>query len=323
MKHQHHTSKPSIGVLIPYFNERGLLTDCLNSLAAQSDPPDEVIIYDDASSEPPGKYIPAGFPARVLKGKENRGPAFGRNRLLETARSQYIHFHDADDWFHRAWCERLRKIIANDPVDAVFTGVSWTAGSEPSFQGDVVGLGDFSEGTDLVQFCINHYVLSPVGTFLRERVLAIGGYREALWQAEDYEFHMRLAASGITFKIFPEPLVCIRARPDSRSQKRIDVWSGALMGLELMAGELPATYCQDIAEALVDVGLQLYRLGEKTAARRAFKLARLCGTPHFHKTPWHFRTVARLFGPEFAEKVGQVYRRLPAKMRRISRFEKR
>ena len=99
--------------------------------------------------------------------------------------------------------------------------------------------------------------------------------------------------------------------------KQIEVWTSALMALEMLAKEIAATYLQDIAEALARVGLQLYRLGEKAVARRAFKLARFYGRPRFYEAPWHFRSVARLFGPEFAENVGQIYRKLPARMRRI------
>jgi len=41
---------PTISVLITYYNERELLTECLRSLAAQTQLPDEILIYDDAST---------------------------------------------------------------------------------------------------------------------------------------------------------------------------------------------------------------------------------------------------------------------------------
>src|ERR1043165_9541693 len=97
--------RPGISVLITYYNERQLLTECLESLEAQTDRPDEILIYDDCSTYPAKDYLLPGLPARVIRGEENHGPSHGRNVLLEAARSECVHFHDSDDLFAPAWCE--------------------------------------------------------------------------------------------------------------------------------------------------------------------------------------------------------------------------
>ena len=71
-----------LSVLITYHNEGELLTECLESLFQQEDRPDEVLIYDDASSVPAEKFVKY-FPVKIIRGEKNKGPAIGRNKLWQ------------------------------------------------------------------------------------------------------------------------------------------------------------------------------------------------------------------------------------------------
>ena len=114
-------SRVRIGVGLTYYNEGPLLTECLESLRQAEDRPDEILIYDDASRVPPEPYIPSDMPVRVIKGEVNRGPARGRNALLEACSCDYLHFHDSDDLFAPEWCREVRCLLERNPVDAVLT----------------------------------------------------------------------------------------------------------------------------------------------------------------------------------------------------------
>jgi GT2 family glycosyltransferase len=75
-------TKMKLAVLLTYYNEKTLLTECLSSLASQPEPPDEVLVYDDASVFPAQDFLLFPHPFSTLKifrGEKNRGPAFGRN----------------------------------------------------------------------------------------------------------------------------------------------------------------------------------------------------------------------------------------------------
>src|SRR5205807_8952919 len=113
----------SVGVLITYYGERELLRECLESVAQQTRLPDEILIYDDASDAPAEKYVPQGLPVTVLRGAENRGPAYGRNRLLHASTSSFVHFHDADDLFSPGWHTRVSDALDATGADAVFTEI--------------------------------------------------------------------------------------------------------------------------------------------------------------------------------------------------------
>ncbi len=301
--------RATLGVLITYHDERALLGECLESLRAQVGSPDEVLIYDDASEASAEDYVPRGFPAKVVRGAENRGPSYGRNVLLGMSQSEYVHFHDADDLFHPGWCQRVRRVVEETGSDAVFTEISSYVG-ESLLSERVLGLDGLAAGEDLVRFCIRGSMLVPAGTYRRRAVLAIGGYREALWQSEDFDFHVRLAASGIGHAVINDPLVRIRVRPAGRSHNRVEVWSSAVGAIRRLSAELPTQYRPDLADAAARVGSVLFRLGGHIKAREAFRLAAEIGPHSFNGQLGPYRRIAKAFGPEVAEWIGVVYRSL-------------
>lgn len=309
-------SAPTLSVLITYYNERELLAECLSSLAAQAHPPDEIIVYDDASTYPAADYLPPGLTVRVIRGETNVGPARGRNCLLAEARGDVVHFHDADDLFAPSWCAQVRGALAADHVDVVLTEIRSVAGDE--LRGErVLGLARLAADPDLLRFCLRGFLLVPSGTYRRDLVGALGGYRETLWQAEDFDFHVRLAARGVSYHVIDEPLVTIRLRPDGRSARRGEVWTSALRAVTLHAQELPAPYHQDLAEMTAHIGSQLFKHGCRRSAHEAFRLAHRLGPPRFHAQRRPYRLLARGLGPRAAEWLSLLYRRtLPGFLRR-------
>ncbi|MSP19109.1 MAG: glycosyltransferase family 2 protein [Bdellovibrionales bacterium] len=297
----------SLSILITYHNEKELLTECLRSLMGQLDPCDEILIYDDASEFPPQKYIPRGMFARVFREEKNRGPAFGRNLLLSKARGEYIHFHDSDDWFADSWARRIRRLLIASPCDAIFTEVnSYRNGKQEGR--DVVGIKAIDSPEKLLPFCINHFMLVPTGTYRREVVEKIGGYREALWQSEDFDFHVRLANSGIKFELILEPLVSIRLRAESRSQNREEVLSDAVNSLRFLADEIPSQYHLTLAQKASKLGSDLFQHGFRRKAREAFRLAKRLGPATFEHRPPFYQKIASRWGQELAEWVALLYR---------------
>ena len=272
----------TIAVLITYHNEGPLLTECLDSLRRGGSQPDEVLIYDDASDIPPEPYIPAGMPVRVITGRENRGPSCGRNALLKASGCTYIHFHDADDLFAPAWCESVRAKFGAGSPEAVFTDVASFYHGQESEAGRT-DLTELAVNPDLVRYCLSHGLLVPSGTYLRKRVLDIGGYSESYWQSEDFDFHIRLGASGLRFGVIPQPLVRIRLHDSNRSKDHVRVWSDGVKILEALAGELEPEYLPDVCDALARAGRVLFHLGARAEAQRAFTAAKRVGRPELSR----------------------------------------
>lgn len=307
----------SLSVLITYHNEKELLTECLQSILSQSPPPLEILVYDDASDFPAAEYLPKSEIVRVVRGEKNLGPSRGRNILLKEAKGEYVHFHDSDDWFHPEWCRKIAGAIQNG-ADAIYTEVS-SFRPEGKLAGEkIVNLRAFSDNRSLIRFCIRNYMLVPAGTFKRSLVNSVSGYREALWQSEDFDFNVRVALTLPKFVVLLEPLVNIRLRAESRSQNKIETNTCALQALLLLEKQVPAEYKKDLAEKASEIGAELFRLNAKAEAREAFEIAKRFGPASFLRERRLYRVIARLFGQESAECFGDLYRRaLPGPLRRL------
>ena len=74
-----------VSVIIPTYNARQLLADCLTSIAKYSpSEPYEVIVIDDASADGTSEMVCTRFPnVRLLRNEINRHYAFSNNRAFE------------------------------------------------------------------------------------------------------------------------------------------------------------------------------------------------------------------------------------------------
>jgi hypothetical protein len=303
------------GVLITYYGERDLLRECLESLALQTRAPDEILIYDDASDAPAEQYVPAGLAVRILRADVNRGPAFGRNQLLEASSSAYVHFHDADDLFFPDWCARVHEALEATALDVVFTEIE--AISEQGVRSTrVLALDALASDADLLRFCIQGVMLVPSGTYRRDLVRSIGGYRTSLWQAEDFDFHVRLAATTPRYALITDPLVTIRVRSAGRSADQVQTWSSYIQAVAELSATLPDSYRTDLADAAARAGSTLFKLGAREEASVAFRLAARLGPPTLTTQRRLYRLLAKTLGFEVAEQLAQAYRgALPTRLR--------
>lgn len=319
MRHEYHFGhdSPSIAVLITYHNEGPLVADCVESLLSKGHCPSEILVYDDASVRRPDCFLPRDARIEILRGDQRRGPSFGRNALLKAARSDYVHFHDADDLFCEGWITRVASAIREHEPDAVFTEVgSFDERGIKSRR--VLGIDGLKQSGNLVRFCISGAMLVPAGTYLRHTILKLRGFREDLRQSEDYEFGIRLAFGGIRYSIIPETLVLIRDRPGSRSKRVSEVWADAFLILQELSNSCRNAYRQDIAAAAARCGSHLYQCGEIALARKAFRLARRVGSPSYDYGSPAYRIMAALTSPELAEMTSSAYRALiPTKARHL------
>ena len=83
--------RTSLSVIIVSYNTRELLARCLESIAGEPRPPDEVIVVDNASADESAAMVRARFPhAQVIANAENRGFAAATNQGLRAATSHFL-----------------------------------------------------------------------------------------------------------------------------------------------------------------------------------------------------------------------------------------
>lgn len=90
----------TITLVIPVYNEAPFLERCLDSIAKQSEAPDEIIIIDDCSTDKSARIATRYCFTnnwRLIVNEENYGVSYSRNYGIDHATSDYITFIDADD----------------------------------------------------------------------------------------------------------------------------------------------------------------------------------------------------------------------------------
>lgn len=96
----------AVTAIIPNWNRRDLLSAVLASLAAQSLPPDEVLVVDNAS-EDDSVAVAQRAGARVLRMDRNRGFAVAVNRGVALCRTEWIAVLNNDVEPEPRWIEKL------------------------------------------------------------------------------------------------------------------------------------------------------------------------------------------------------------------------
>jgi glycosyltransferase involved in cell wall biosynthesis len=100
-------------VVIPCRNGASTVPDAVASVFAQSEPPAEVVVVDDASTDRSAEAArEAG--ARVIRNAERRNAGGARNVGMEATRGELVGFLDADAVAPKDWLARARRAFEGD-----------------------------------------------------------------------------------------------------------------------------------------------------------------------------------------------------------------
>ena len=118
--------QPFFSILIPVYNQVGLMDHCIASLKAQTFTDFEVIFVNDGSRDGSQAmledYCKADSRFSVVAHEQNRSLATARYTGMQHARGQYVIFLDSDDWLDEDTCECLWKRLQEEPVDLLRYG---------------------------------------------------------------------------------------------------------------------------------------------------------------------------------------------------------
>jgi GT2 family glycosyltransferase/glycosyltransferase involved in cell wall biosynthesis len=218
--------QPLVSVVITNHNLGRYLPEALASLAASSYPELEVVLVDDASTDPYDKVLldqleegaqagrtdTAGV--RLIRNPVNRGLPASRNVGVRAARGQYVMPLDADDCISPDFLSVAVQALERHPE---YVGVAPTAGyflsdeelAERRFVNHAVFLGD-APTISLV-----HNRVSCATALLRREALLEQPYDETLDSYEDWEMYLRLICSGKRFLVTNQVHFFYRRRPGS------------------------------------------------------------------------------------------------------------
>lgn len=117
--------KPFFSILIPAFNQVGLMDKCIASLEKQSFEDFEVIIVDDGSTDATNEMLQKMCSTdkyTILRHEVNKSLLVARHTAMKNAKGEYILFLDSDDYYTDDALECLHEYLAKNPVDIVRFG---------------------------------------------------------------------------------------------------------------------------------------------------------------------------------------------------------
>jgi glycosyltransferase involved in cell wall biosynthesis len=211
------TRRQSLALLIPAYNAAGFLPRLLESAQQQTEPFDEIWVYDDCSTDDTG-LVAERYGARVVRGDINRGCSAGKNELARRAKADWLHFHDADDELLPCFVSSARRWMNNSKVDVVLFGYEEYDAGTGRLTGvrlfDAVELRD-----DPRSYAIREQINPFCGLYRREAFLRAGGYDDdpLVLFNEDVAFHIRMAFAGLAFDADANVCIINHRRIDSMS----------------------------------------------------------------------------------------------------------
>lgn len=100
----HEYAKGLASVIIPNWNGKRFLADCLKSLTEQSYPLKEITIVDNGSVDGSVEYIEKNFPQiKLIKFAQNKGFSVAVNQGIRSSNSEFVALLNNDTIVHRDW----------------------------------------------------------------------------------------------------------------------------------------------------------------------------------------------------------------------------
>lgn len=117
--------KHSISVVIPFYHAEEFFDDAYQSIKQQTRLPNEIIVVIDGCGNKAEKFLEKFADLTVISLPENVGPAKARNIGINTARSNYIAFLDADDkWAPNKLEQQMAFLAEHSQFSSCHTAVT-------------------------------------------------------------------------------------------------------------------------------------------------------------------------------------------------------
>ncbi|HFB65867.1 MAG TPA: glycosyltransferase family 2 protein [Aeromonadales bacterium] len=226
--------KPTVSVIIAVYNGEKTIKRAIDSILQQTWPVNEIIIIDDGSTDNTRQVL-ADYKDKITTlHQQNAGVSVARNKGVEQAKSDWICFLDADDWYYPDRIKWHMEMIQQNPKLDFLTGdfdyidengnilrqsmqstkcgsqLLQLAGDKSSviMQGDLIG-----------EFVEQHFGDTHTLTLKRADFFKLGGYPQGVAVCEDVNFLIRLCAVSryIGVKTLPMAAYFIHSNSATRS----------------------------------------------------------------------------------------------------------
>lgn len=201
--------RPFVSVVVPCFNGRETVGECLVSLSAQSYPKDryEVIVTDNGSVDETCNYIQTSFPWVHLIHTTEKGSGYARNAGIREAKGELILSTDSDCIVDENWINVLVTTFEQASPDvaaiggriAPFSTTTEVEKYRPAWvsQPDALSNGN-GDGP--------RYAATPNAAFRASALKRVGAF-DGLLGFDDTDLGIRLGLAGYRIEYAPDAIV--------------------------------------------------------------------------------------------------------------------
>ena len=218
--------EPMFSVVMPAFDAAATLGASIRSVLAQTRGDWELIVVDDGSRDGTAAVAKSFDDPRVkLIPTQHAGIAAARNLALGHATGEYISLLDGDDLYLPTYLDRMGSALDSDPGAALAYTQAWVLDDRTGRVRRRTTAAAFQpwpeknpeSPAEIVRELTRGSFVFVATTARRSVYRQLGGFREDIFGAEDYEMWLRFARAGHRFARVSEPLVIYRRREGSIS----------------------------------------------------------------------------------------------------------
>jgi GT2 family glycosyltransferase len=236
--------EPSIGVIVPNWNDCRHLPRCLRSVFDQGDGFQELIVVDDRSTDDSVAVIRSLIEnnprARLVVNPVNLGANKTVCEALLRVDTDYVMFLAANDFLLPGIFARARQALVRAPGAGLWSAMAWLVDEEDRsirlHPSAVVALNDVylpPEKCAKLAYRLGNWFTGTTAIYHCDTLRAVGGFDPAYGAPAD--LFAALTVSGLRGAVFtPEPFAAIRIHQGSYSSRALS----DIAGIENMLSEL-------------------------------------------------------------------------------------
>jgi len=216
-------SRLRVSIVIPTYNRKEMLRECLESITKQTYPKElfEIIVVSgstDGTNEMLEEFA-ARSPVKFRWfGLKNEGPNVARNFGIEMSEGEIICFTDDDCIADKNWLSNLVKVFESSELH--------NSESSGKVTGGVGGkILDYKQDNIFEKFVKmnqesairnSSFIITCNGAYRKEALEKVGGFDERLRTGEDWDIGIRVTLMGYDLKYQPDAIVYHKHRATFR-----------------------------------------------------------------------------------------------------------
>lgn len=203
-------------VIIPTHNRAHTLKACIDSVLAQTHPPKEIIIIDDASTDTTQEILSHYAKIKTIRLQKNKGVSHARNQGIKAATGNWLAFLDSDDTWAPEKLHNQATYIRTHPYYQLLQSEEiWIRNGKRvnQLKHHQKQLGWQFEAA------LNQCTIAPSSVIIKKELLGSNPFDETLPACEDYDLWLRLTRHHPVGLEPSHSLIKTGGHPDQLSQK--------------------------------------------------------------------------------------------------------